>query len=206
MSVPFWEAMVRCGASAYEARRWFKEQCGPLPGRSGARSRFGQSLTLLPDGRAIQIGGEHEDYYDTDFCIYNDVFLHERDGSVAIYGYPESVFPPTDFHTATLAGDSIYIIGCLGYQGTRRPEETRVYRLDLHTMRMERLDVRGEAPGWIYDHRAALVNPHGIRVWGGKVVIECDGRESHQQNLGCFVLDLDCLLWHRESTPGTASW
>jgi hypothetical protein len=42
-------------------------------------------------------GGEHEDFYDPDFCIYNDVFVHERDGSVAIYGYPESVFPPTDY-------------------------------------------------------------------------------------------------------------
>jgi hypothetical protein len=33
--------------------------------------RFGQSLTLLPDCRAVQIGGEHEDWYDADFCIYN---------------------------------------------------------------------------------------------------------------------------------------
>ena len=87
--------------------------------------RFGQSLTLLPDGLAVQIGGEHEDYYDPDFCIYNDVFVHERDGSITIYGYPESAFPPTDFRTATLVGDSIYVIGSLGSRGpvtsVRRP-------------------------------------------------------------------------------------
>jgi hypothetical protein len=27
-----------------------------------------------------------------------------------VYGYPESVFPPTDFHTATLVGEFIYVI------------------------------------------------------------------------------------------------
>ena len=64
--------------------------------RSGAQ-RFGQSLTLLPDGPALQFGGEHEDYYDPDFCIYNDVFVHEGDGSITIYGYPESAFPPRVF-------------------------------------------------------------------------------------------------------------
>jgi len=25
----------------------------------------------LPDGRLVSVGGEHEDYYDPDFCIYN---------------------------------------------------------------------------------------------------------------------------------------
>jgi hypothetical protein len=46
------------------------------------RAKVRPSLTLLPDGRAIQIGGEHEDYYDPDFCIYNDVFVHEPDRSI----------------------------------------------------------------------------------------------------------------------------
>jgi hypothetical protein len=30
-------------------------------------SRFGQSKTVLPDGRVVLIGGEHEDWYDPDF-------------------------------------------------------------------------------------------------------------------------------------------
>jgi hypothetical protein len=156
----------------------------------------------MPDGRIICIAGEHEDSYDPDFCIYNDVFVHESDGSVAIYGYPESVFPPTDFHTATLIGDSIYVIGCLGYLGTRRPVETPVYRLNVHTLRMDRLDARGESPGWIYEHRADAVSASGIRVWSGTVVTGSGSGELHQPNHACFVLDLDRLAWFRDSTLG----
>jgi ankyrin repeat protein len=202
MRVPFWEVMVRCGATAYEASRWFEAKCGPVNEPVWCAHRFGQSLTFLPDGRAVQIGGEHEDYYDPDFCIYNDVFVYERDGSVAIYGYPESVFPPTDFHTATLLGDWIYVIGSLGYQGTRRCGETPVYRLDLRTFRMDRLDARGEAPGWIYKHRAAPpAGANGIRVWSGTVATR-SGAESEMNNRGSFVLDLDRLLWRREDAAG----
>jgi hypothetical protein len=112
--------------------------------------RFGQSITCLPDGRVVQIGGEHEDYYDPDFCIYNDVFVHGSEGSIAIFGYPEAVFPPTDFHTATLVDGAIYLIDSLGYVGTRRYGQTPVHRLDVGTYRMERQDASGEQPGWIY--------------------------------------------------------
>jgi hypothetical protein len=150
----------------------------------------------------VQIGGEHEDSYDPDFCIYNDVFVYERDGSVAVYGYPESVFPPTDFHTATIIGNSIYVIGSLGYWGTRRPGETPVYRLDVRTLRMDHLHVSGDAPGWIYKHRAIATGPDGIRVWGGKVVTRRNDEESHEENSGSFVLDLKRLCWRRDSTPG----
>lgn len=198
MRIPFWEAMIRCGASACEARRRFMEKCDPGAVPVWCAQRYGQTLTLLPDGRAVQIGGEHEDFYDPDFCIYNDVFVHEPRGSVAIYGYPTSVFPPTDFHTATLIGDSIYVIGSLGYQGSRHYGQTPVYKLNVHTLRMDRLDVGGESPGWIYKHRAVTVRPDAIRVWGGKVVTGTVSEESHEENLGSFVLDLDRLLWRRE--------
>lgn len=35
-------------------------------------NRFGATRTKLPDGRTVCIGGEHEDFYDPDFYIYND--------------------------------------------------------------------------------------------------------------------------------------
>src|SRR5262249_37889512 len=73
---------------------------------------------------------------------------------------------------------------------------------DVNTLRMDRLDTSGEAPGWIYEHRAVAVSPRGIRIWGGIVVNGSDSTESHEQNLDAFVLDLNRLLWHRESTPG----
>ncbi len=198
MDVPFWQAMIRCGVSASAARERFAAPLGSVTGPIWCARRFGQSLTLLPDGRAVQIGGEHEDYYDPDFCIYNDVFVHEPDGTIAIYGYPEAVFPPTDFHTATLVGDFLYVIGSLGYQKNRRPGVSPLYRLDLRTLRMERVDARGKVPGWIYEHRAVAVPPHGIRVWGGTVVTGRLCGEAHRPNMDSFVLDLDHLLWRRE--------
>jgi hypothetical protein len=83
--------------------------------------RFGQSRTALDDGSSVLIGGEYEDFYDPDFYIYNDVVVARSDGSITLYGYPEEVFQPTDFHTATKVGNGIYIIGCLGYVKDRRP-------------------------------------------------------------------------------------
>jgi hypothetical protein len=198
MPVPFWEAMIRAGVSAYTARVRFGAPAWPENGPGWCASRFGQSLTLLPDGRAVQIAGEHEDSYDPDFCIYNDVFVHDPDGSIAIYGYPEAVFPPTDFHTATLVGDAIYVIGSLGYQGTRRFGETPVYRLDLKTFRMDRVDTAGDGPGWIYKHRAEAIGPGAIRVWGGKVATAGGERECHAPNPDAFVLDLGERRWRRE--------
>lgn len=162
--------------------------------------RFGQSVTRLPDGRIVQIGGEHEDHYDPDFCIYNDVFVHGTDGSINIFGYPEDVFPPTDFHTATLIDGAIYVIGALGYEGTRRFGHTPVYRLDVSTLRMERLETLGEAPGWIYEHRAACVGRTEILVSGGQVATSSDGGpEVHTANEASFVLDVRDRIWRRHS-------
>ena len=96
---------------------------------------------------------------------------------------------------------AIYVIGSLGYQGTRRYGETPVYRLNVHTLRMERLDASGESPGWIYKHRAVAEGVNEIRVWGGMVVTGSDNTESHDQNLGFFVLELDRLRWRCETKP-----
>lgn len=195
MQVPFWVAMIECGA--YSARRFLEVEGISIAEPTWSASRYGQSLTLLPDGRAVQIGGEHEDFYDPDFCIYNDVFVFDVARSVEIYGYPESTFPPTDFHTATLVDESIYVIGSLGYQGTRRFGETPVYRLDLATLRIDRVQTSGESPGWIFEHRASAEPSLGIRVWGGTLATASEGVESHDANLGTFVLDLDTFEWRR---------
>ncbi len=171
MNNPFWEGMIRSGLDAYQAavhiqnERRFEAIFDPI----WCAKRFGQSLTFLPDGRIVQIAGEHEDHYDPDFCIYNDVFVHHLDGSVTLYGYPEAVFPPTDFHTATLIGKHIYVIGSLGYQGTRIYGETPVYRLDTETLQMEAVKTTGDNPGWIYEHQAVLLGAHEIQISGGKV-------------------------------------
>lgn len=165
---PYLLAMIRAGVNAYVARRRF------LPGRPlttggpyWCAERFGQSVTLLPDGRIVLVAGEHEDFYDPDFCIYNDVWVQHPDGRMQVFGYPAEVFPPTDFHSATLAGEWLWIIGTLGYVARRRTDTTPVYRLHLPTMRMDAVATRGPAPAWLHRHRARLL--------GDGSAIECTG-------------------------------
>ena len=193
----FWSAMVRSGVDAYRATSHFCRPGSAAHGPVWCARRFGQSLTFLPGGRIVQIGGEHEDDYDPDFCIYNDVIVHDPNGTFQIYAYPESVFEPTDFHTATLCGDAIVIIGSLGYGGQRHYGQTPVYRIDTRRWRIERMDTRGEGPGWIHRHRASLVAPGSIRVEGGVILTKADGRQEKPiTNDRVFRLDLDRWRWH----------
>jgi hypothetical protein len=197
MHVPFWEAMIRSGDCAYAARRRFEEPCGPVAGPVWCANRYGQSLTLLSDGRAVQIGGEHEDHYDPDFCIYNDVFVHGPAGQIEIYGYPREVFPPTDFHTATLVGDRIFILGCLGYPDDRRPGHTPVYVLDLSSFRMTPFPTTGEAPGWVFGHKARSDPDGAITIRGGEVFEERDGERRSRRNVEEFALNTRSGVWRR---------
>jgi hypothetical protein len=196
---PFWTAMIRAGVSGYAATVEFGGPSSFLGTPVWSAARFGQSLTLLPDGRIIQIAGEHEDSYDPDFYIYNDVFVHDPDGTIRIYGYPSSTFPPTDFHSATLIGSQIYVIGSLGYGEQPRYDTTPVYRLDTDTLAFERLDCTGAAPGWIYDHRARLISAHEIQLTGGTLIRPGSDREERVGNTGVFVLDTKTQEWR--STP-----
>jgi ankyrin repeat protein len=192
---PFWKGMIRAGINAYQAAQLFEGQTDEINSPVWCAQRFGQSITLLPDGRIVQIGGEHEDSYDQDFCIYNDVFVHEPDGTIHIFGYPESIFPPTDFHTATLAGEHIYIIGSLGYQGTREYGQTPVFRLNTRTFRIEPVNARGEVPGWIYQHRATQPAVHEIRILGGTIATWNGSREMLTKNERSFIFDTKRSIW-----------
>lgn len=198
MNNPFWEGMICSGVSAYQAgemfgvSKKFDGQYNPI----WCAERFGQSITLLPDGRIVQVAGEHEDHYDPDFCIYNDVFVHHPNGDVTIYGYPECVFPPTDFHTATLSGKHVYLIGSLGYPDARRYGDTPVYRLDTTTFQIEHVETNGAKPGWIYRHRAVLSSSHEICINGGKILSMTDGEEIQEENQQIFILDTESRTWH----------
>lgn len=141
-------------------------------------ARIGQSRTRMPDGRIICIGGEHEDWGDENFCIYNDVIMLRPaagaadvtvdSGDVEIFSYPESVFPPTDFHSANLVREQIYIIGAIGYPAARRAGVTPAYMLDARDYRIKPLETLGSPPGWIYKHYSSY-DPalHAITVRGG---------------------------------------
>lgn len=195
----FWYDMVRCNAGAWAARSQFgdTDSCNDKPVWS--YERYGQSITAIGNGEYIVIAGEHEDFYDPDFCIYNEVFHHRGAGDFTIYQYPKDVFPPTDFHTATLVGDYIYIIGNLGYRGERYYGHTPVYRLNIQTFRMERVDTNGECPGWIYNHSAHLEGGSVIRIQGGEILEGNRDAENHRINQWDFVLDLESLRWSKQA-------
>ena len=200
MELPFWRDMIRTGARAYTARQHFEDtDLYTRPGPVWCYQRFGSSLTPLGDGRFVQIGGEHEDFYDPDFCIYNDVVVHDGKGSFQIYGYPQGVFPPTDFHSATLVGNFIYIIGCLGYPEQRIEGFTPVYRLKLESWDIERIETTGEMPGWLHDHRSRYdPGDNTISVAGGKLhTMDANGEQELVPNNDQFALNLSSLEWKK---------
>lgn len=201
---PFKLAMIRAGVHAYAGRSHFpgaevRMYCGAEDPALAVwcADRFGQSTTMLPGGGVVLIGGEHEDFYDADFCIYNDVMMFDPGGNFRLFGYPYSVFPPTDFHSATLVGKWIYnIIGALGYsKDQKRPLGT--YRLDTSDVHIERIET-ANPPDRIYEHRGRLVGEHSIRIAGGKIVSFDGSHLRHDDNKDVFTLDLRNLKWSKE--------
>lgn len=231
MDLPFWIFMVQRRWNAYQGRKQFdiafrqymeafsarnaREQAGedvsndllpPHPGYSSATwcfDRFGMSNTRLPDGRVLFIAGEHEDYYDSDFCIYNDVIVIDHTLKVTIYGYPKEVFPPTDFHTATLVGKTqLYIIGSLGYLGERQPGHTPVYLLDTTNMQISMIETSGKSPGWISRHHAEYIpDRNAIKVVEGQVFSWRGKKQSMKANSRTYWLDLTSLTWTMGRPP-----
>lgn len=202
MDLAFWVEMVRSGESAWTARERHdpKETLGSPYELAPVWCfhRFGSTRTRLPDGSVVCVAGEHEDSYDPDFCIYNDVVVFRPDGAIEICGYPADLFPPTDFHTATLVGEVIWLIGSLGYWHVEADRgRTQVFKLDTRTFRIERVTTRGDDAGWLSSHRAALTGGQRIRVWGGK------RREGEElvPNTGAFELDLATRRWHPADPP-----
>lgn len=120
--------------------------------------------------------------------------VYDGEGDFTIYGYPREVFPPTDFHTATLVGEWIYIIGSLGYPEDRHYGHTQVFRLSTIDFHMERVDTSGEDPGWIDRHRARLVTPDTIEVSGGKI---CKDEDSYDDHVLTHEFDLSSHAWRR---------
>lgn len=200
VDAPFWHAMVRSGASAYRARATFEDTTDHFDDAVWSYQRSGQSITIIPGQRIVEIGGEHEDSYDPDYTIYNDVFVHHGEGNFEIYAYPEEVFPPTAAHSATLAGGHVYIIGNLGYADNRQLGVTPVYRLDIATFAIEKVETSGENPGWISGHRAGFNAEKGeagvIYVWEGNVYSGMeDEEEQWQENEVFYALDLASGVW-----------
>ncbi len=194
MDNPVWEWLVRTRISAYWADKTHFQQCGFATNPGWCFDRYGRSVTTLPNGSVVFIAGEHEDHYDPDFFIYNDVIVQDREGRLQIYGYPKEIFPPTDFHSATLVGDCIILIGRLGYPADRLPGATPVYRLSLDTFAIQAIETKGEPPGWIHGHSATLSDDEQtIVLTGGE--IDRDSDQTHHANMHDWALDVNTWTW-----------
>lgn len=191
-----WEWLVHSRLSGYGAAKLVLGSSPLEGGPTWSFDRFGQSVTQLSDGRTVYIGGEHEDFYDPDFNIYNDVVVTHSDGTVDFYCYRKADFPPTDFHTATLVGEKIIIIGGLGYKDERYPGYTQLYTLDLGNFEIQKLESSGTSPGWIHDHVATLRDDKkSIVVTKGKIHI---GKgQVMKENIDDWKLSLDDWRWER---------
>lgn len=187
-TLPYHLEMLRTGESTYLAR----QRMPGLPTPAWTADRFGQSTTPLPDGRWVQIGGEHEDFYDPDFVIFSDVVVHTPGKGARVFFYPASVFPPTDFHTATRIRDAIWIVGGLGYMGDRQEGMSMVHRLDLTDFAIERVETSGAGPGWISRHTATeadgVITVSGGELWTGRTLTA---------NTGRFALNTADATWTR---------
>ena len=193
---PLWIEMVKFGTSAYELRTYYQDK--DSTGAVWCFSRFGRSSTLLPDNRVIKIAGEHEDSYDPDFHIYNDVVVYDGQGGFTIYNYPRDVFQPTDFHSATYFDNWIYIIGNIGYPKDRVIGMTPVYRLNCTSFQIEKVITHGQAPGWISDHHAILKDGC-IHISGGEVWQKRRGKTKLRKNQSTYIFDLEQHHWHKVS-------
>ncbi|MGB0901910.1 ankyrin repeat domain-containing protein [Halocynthiibacter sp.] len=181
----FWQEQMRsCRYAAPKDMPHERDRTKPI----WSVQRYGRTATRLPDGRLVLIAGEHEDGYDPDFCIYADVTVLDGRGGLDHYIYPADVFPPTDFHTASLVGDHIWLIGSLGYPEDLKVGFTQVLRLSLDDFSVQPIETTGDHPDWINSHKAILCET-GIMIMGGKV-----GRD-YRDNKDVYMLDLNTLEW-----------
>jgi len=191
----FWRERMRHG------RYSILKDLGYAPDRTKpvwSFARFGRTATPLPDGRLVFVAGEHEDHYDADFCIYADVTVLRADGEVQHFIYPKDVFPPTDFHTATLVEDQIWLIGCLGYPEQRKNNQTQVLKLSTKDFSITPLETSGASPGWVHRHRSVLTE-NGILVTGGKI------EPGYRDNRSTYSLNLETLVWENISDSSHTS-
>ena len=213
----FWTFAIRHGGSGHGLNQDFDGPDSFDAGPCFSFQRYGQIELTLPDGRRVHIGGAHEDFYDPDFCIYNDVVVIDGD-EISVYGYPETVFPPTDYATATLVGDDIWIVGNLGYREQRDDRPTQVLILNTQDWSIQKVPCKGIDPGWISGHQALLSrDEQQLLISGGECYCRLIGMSDqnlpnpdiHILNLSnrswmCFDRQSNCSHWLLTTTNQTS--
>lgn len=206
MDNPVWEWLIKSEISAYWAKKEFDGATLLEDGPGWSFKRFGQSSTELEDGRIVLIAGEHEDSYDSDFFIYNDVVVKNPNGTLEIYCYPKEIFIPTDSHSATLAGNRIVLIGSLGYPKERKPGTTQVYVLDLPAFAINAIECTGNSPGWLHKHTAAYVPDENAILITGGMIFTGDEDRQFRENIDDWKLHLADWRWERLTQRRWQQW
>ena len=192
----FWVYAIRYGGSSWQLNQ---DLGGPDEFEAGpcfSFQRYGQAKVILDDGRRVLIGGTHEDFYDPGFCIYNDVVVIEDD-KVTIYGYPVNIFPPTDYASATLVGNEIWIIGHLGYREHRNEAPTNVFILNIDDWSIRVAECHGNDPGSIWGHCAELSSDgKQLLISSGECHCKLVGLPDQSLiNPSLYVLNLENFNW-----------
>jgi len=121
------------------------------------------------------------------------VVLHAN-GRIDILGYPAEVFPPTDFHTATLVGERIIIVETLDI----RSSESQVRPLSWFLMFQPRrfgCETLGYPPGWIHSHDA-LLEEGGVSILIRRGKLDRGGEDtSLVENIDDWRLHLSDWRW-----------
>lgn len=195
MTNPVWSWAAEHSLRSWELTRIFHGPRSSEAGPCWSFSRYGRTETILPDGRVIRIGGEQEDWSDPDFYIYNDVIVTDADGNTEVFGYPDDVFPPTDFHTATLVDDRIVLIGNASYPDFRK-HDAQVMLLDTDSYAFQRLEMKGEGPLWLSKHSAHLSEDGSVIVVRGGFIAD-DRLPIMIENIDDWRLDLRLGQWQR---------
>ena len=132
---------------------------------------------------------------------FYEIVLRPLFYQISIFGYPTSVFPPTDFHSATLVENDVFLIGNLGYPDDR-VVETQVLRLNVETLQISSTPTTGEHPGWLHDHTAVYnATNNTIQVTGGK---RCSDRIT--ENFHDYELCLNTFAWKIAKKRNWRAW
>ncbi len=79
----------------------------------------------------------------------------------------------------------------------RRPGYTQVFRLNINTLKMERIETNGEMPGWINKHKSFYDGKSIITIKGGKLIVDKDGEEDYVDNEHEYYLCLKSMEWRK---------
>lgn len=160
--------------------------------------RFGQSLTQLPDGRWVEIGGLHNDSQDT--AIFNDVIV-TTEGEPMLFRYPEADFRPVYGHAAVLVENNIFIVGGKPWVPPPADHETEVYKLNLDSMAIEKVVISGPSPGCIHKHSAWLIEENKIQIYGDerRFISSAEHEPPESRSNFEWQIDLERMAWDQDA-------